>query len=342
MVTDDDGGFYHCYKRHNFTPGTRAIINRANYFIAEYQKKGYVLTIRQLYYRFIAKDAFPQQWVDRIYNIEHGLDPNTKNTIKNYKRLGDMVNHGREAGLISWTAFEDRNRTLYGTNPVEDAMALTKNIEYRLILDCWRDQPVYLEVFVEKDALGPIVARPADKWRASHMACKGYLSASQAWRAGVRFGEAIQAGKRAVLIHVGDHDPSGQDMTRDNHKRLNMFAEAGVEINRVALNMDQILERNPPPNPAKVSDSRFKKYFKEYGGDCWELDALEPQELDDIISTTIEGYVNKSLWQKTIDREKRERTGVKSFYDGVAKHRFKVEILLKKERTKESKRRTTR
>lgn len=334
-----EGDFFHCYKRHRFTPGTRVIIDKANEFIEQYREKGYVLILRQLYYRFIAKDAFPQSWVDRTWNIRHGLDPNTKNTIKNYKRLGDMVNHGREAGLISWTAFEDRNRTVYGTNPVEDPMALTDGIEHRLILDCWRDQPTYLEVFVEKDSLGPIVARPANKWRASHMACKGYLSASQAWRAGQRFKSAIDEGKRAVLIHVGDHDPSGQDMTRDNHVRLNMFAEAGVEINRVALNMDQILERNPPPNPAKVTDSRFRKYVDEFGEDCWELDALEPQELDDIISTTIEGYVDKKLWDKTMAREKKERGGVKQFYEGVARHRTKIETMLKKEAARAEKRR---
>ena len=53
--------FYYCYKPHRFTPGTRAIIDKANKFIEEYQAQGYVLTLRQLYYRFIAKDAFPKE-----------------------------------------------------------------------------------------------------------------------------------------------------------------------------------------------------------------------------------------------------------------------------------------
>lgn len=323
--------FYHCYRKHNFTPGTKVIIDKANQFIAEYQAQGYTLILRQLYYRFIAKDAFPSSWIDRMYNIRHGLDPDTKNTLKNYKRLGDMINHGRENGDISWTAFEDRNRTLYGTNPVEDPDDVVLDIEQRLILDCWKDQPTYVEVYVEKDSLGPIVARPANKWRAPHMACKGYLSASQAWRAGLRFREALDAGKRGILIHVGDHDPSGRDMTRDNHERLNLFAEQDIEINRVALNMDQILERNPPPNPVKVTDTRFAKYTAEFGDKCWELDALEPAELDDLVSRAVESYVDKDLWQATLAREVEERGKIKQFYDGVAKHRKKIETLITKE-----------
>lgn len=330
--------FYHCYKKHRFEPGTREIIEKANEFIEEYQRMGYVLTLRQLYYRFIAKDAFPDTWIDRMYNIREGLDPDTKNTLKNYKRLGSMINHGRENGDISWTAFEDRHRTLYGTNPVEDPDDVVEDIEQRLILDCWKDQPTYLEVYVEKDALGPIVARPANKWRAPHMACKGYLSASQAWRAGLRFKQAMDLGKRGILIHVGDHDPSGKDMTRDNWDRLNMFAEQDIEVNRVALNMDQILARNPPPNPAKVTDSRFVNYVREFGDRCWELDALEPQELDDVISTAVESYVDKKLWDATIKREQVERGKIKEFYDGVKRHRKTIERLIKAD--KKRKRRT--
>jgi hypothetical protein len=333
-MTDD---FYHCYKKHRFERGTKAIIDKANQFIEEYRQMGYILTVRQLYYRFIAKDAFPNSWIDRMYNIRNGLDPDTKNTPKNYKRLIPIISHGREGGLINWNAFEDRNRTLYGTNPVEDPDGLTEGIEYRLILDCWRDQPAYVEVFVEKDALGPIIARPANKWRAPHMACKGYLSASQAWKAGLRFREALDAGKRAILIHVGDHDPSGKDMTRDNWDRLNMFAEQDIEVNRVALNMDQIRERNPPPNPAKITDTRFAKYVKEFGNYCWELDALEPQELGDIISTTVESYVDKGKWDAVIKRETSERKKIRIFYDGVVRHRTTIERLIKADKKRKRK-----
>ena len=117
------------------------------------------------------------------------------------------------------------------------------------------------------------------------MACKGYLSASEAWRAGLRFQRAIDRGKRPVLLHLGDHDPSGIDMTRDNGDRLGEFVLQGVEVRRIALNMDQVQEHNPPPNPAKEDDSRFRGYRELYGEESWELDALRQNTIGDIITS---------------------------------------------------------
>lgn len=81
--------------------------------------------------------------------------------------------------------------------------------------------------------------------------------------------------ERRVILHLGDHDPSGIDMTRDISDRLELFG-ADVEVKRIALNWDQIDEFTPPPNPAKLSDSRAGAYIAEYGDESWELDALEP------------------------------------------------------------------
>ena len=84
-----------------------------------------------------------------------------------------------------------------------------------------------------------------------------------------------------MIIHLGDHDPSGIDMTRDIQERLQMFG-ADVYVKRVALTMNQIGTYNPPPNPAKITDSRASKYIDEYGNESWELDALEPQVITDL------------------------------------------------------------
>ena len=72
-------------------------------------------------------------------------------------------------------------------------------------------------------------------------ACRGYASQSEQWRAGKRLANYLRANQRVVILHLGDHDPSGIDMTRDNDDRLSMFARSSrVELKRVALNMDQV------------------------------------------------------------------------------------------------------
>ena len=164
-------------------------------------------------------------------------------------------------------------------------------VERRLVLDPWRDQDNYVEVWIEKDALIGTIERAADQMRVTRMACKGYLSASAAYEAGQRFDNARARGKNCILIHLGDHDPSGIQMTEDNEKRSQLFSRGFVEVRRIALNMNQISLYNPPPNPAKMTDSRAADYVRRYGTSSWELDALDPRVLDRLVRDEIEDLI---------------------------------------------------
>ncbi|RUQ67372.1 hypothetical protein ELZ19_06890 [Brucella abortus] len=211
---------------------------------------------------------------------------------------------------------EDRGRTCYGPNPEEDPSEVVRGIEEGLLFDQWARQDHYLEVWVEKQALESVIARPCNALHVRYMACKGYLSASEAWRAGLRFREAIDAGKQPVLVHLADHDPSGLNMTDDNRDRLRMFAEdLGVEVRRIALNMDQVERYNPPPNPAKEADSRAADYVRRFGRHSWELDALEPSVLDGLIRDTIEEYRDRDVWDETLEEQQEARRPLAALSD---------------------------
>jgi hypothetical protein len=279
------------YKDLNFRGEKLAIIEKANEIIETYRAQGYTLTLRQLYYQFVARALIP-------------------NSERSYKNLGTAVSDGRDAGLIDWNAIEDRGR---GVRPVfvqEDELEVVNGLEYALSLDYWERQNAYVEVWVEKEALASVIERPCRRWNVPYMACKGYLSASEAWRAGRRFAEMENFGRdRLVVIHLGDHDPSGIDMSRDNLDRLKLYSDFGrVELVRIALNMDQVDEYAPPPNPAKVTDSRAEDYIRRFGQTSWELDALEPKVLDRLISSTIERYVDVDRWQETETEEEDRRS----------------------------------
>ena len=114
--------------------------------------------------------------------------------------------------------------------------------------------------------------------------------------------------ERAVIIHLGDHDPSGKDMTRDIDERIKMFLERdgfsdNFEIQRVALEMGQIKKYNPPPHPAKLTDSRCGGYISKYGYSSWELDALEPSVLDNIVQSAILENLNLCLYNERAKEE---------------------------------------
>ena len=259
----------------------------ANEIIEDYRTDNYTLTLRQLYYQFVSRRILP-------------------NTERSYKNLGSIISNARRAGMISWTAIHDPNRTLITYTFEEDAGNLIKNLQHALLFDQWKRQEVYLEVWVQKDALTNVVGRACRRWNVPYMACKGYLSSSHSWRAGQRFKAASERGQHSILIYLGDHDPEGLDMQNDHDKRLSLFSDgASFEVRRIALNRDQIDQYTPPPNYAKVSSTRYREYTKNMVLNV-ELDALEPSVIDNLLDTAIREYIDMYVWSSVSEQQNTE------------------------------------
>lgn len=277
-----------------FNASSLAIIENANVIIAEHQAEGYTLTLRQLYYQFVHRKLVP-------------------NTLKQYKRIGSVINDGRLAGLIDWDAIEDRLRVLQHVPNYSGPDAFIKNQVNYFAEDLWAGQSNYCEVWVEKDALSGVIERPCVRYRVPFFACRGYASQSGLYEAGQRLRRVLRKGRSVTIFHLGDHDPSGLDMSRDNDERLNMFARslADVRVVRLALNMDQIKQFDLPPDPAKLTDSRVGAYMAEHGDISWELDALPSREIDRLIVSAIEGVIDMKLFKQRIEAEAQSREQLK-------------------------------
>lgn len=91
----------------------------------------------------------------------------------------------------------------------------------------------------------------------------------------------------------------------------NCMFGADVYVKRVALTMNQIETYNPPPNPAKLSDSRCGKYIDEYGDESWELDALEPSVITNLITNEVTAFRDDEIYQAVCDLEKRGKEELK-------------------------------
>ena len=296
------------YIDRKFNANTQAIIQQADTIIEQYQAEGLDITLRQLYYRFIAMDLFPDNWIDPVYNKKQGLSPDTKNTDKNYKNLGSIINDARLAGLIDWEAVVDRTRYVRKLPHWSSPDQIIKDAASQYRIDKWEGQRVRCEVFIEKDALIGVIEQPCNNEDVHYLSCRGYISQSEMWSSAQRLLKWINEGYEVIVFHVGDHDPSGIDMSRDIQDRLDLLTfNAGIKVNRIALTMDQINEKSPPPNPAKITDSRAADYIKKYGRDSWELDALEPAELRDLISNAIYSIRDEDLWLTKVKEEKAAR-----------------------------------
>jgi hypothetical protein len=262
----------------DFRASSLKVIERASAICDDYARQGLQLTLRQLYYQFVARDLLP-------------------NHDRSYKRLGDIVNNARLAGLLDWSHLVDRTRYLRELAHWDDPESLVTSAAQQYRTDRWASQQTRIEVWIEKDALVGVLEAPCTRNDVPFFSCRGYTSQSEVWGAAQRLRRYERAGQKPVIIHLGDHDPSGVDMTRDIQERLTLFG-AHVEVERIALNMDQVRRFNPPPNPAKLTDCRARGYIREYGDHSWELDALDPATLDQLIENEIHAWRDDDQWAR--------------------------------------------
>jgi hypothetical protein len=288
-----------CYQSKRFSGSSQALIDQCNSIIEEYAGQGFVLTLRQLYYQLVSRDLI-------------------ENKQTEYKRVGSIVNDARLAGLIDWRAIEDRTRNLEELSHWENPAAIVQTCAEQFHVDMWANQKYRPEVWIEKDALVGVIDAVCKELDVPYFSCRGYTSQSEMWVGAMRLRHWLKQDSQKnfttlhdslrrqtpVIFHFGDHDPSGKDMTRDIVERLQLFM-GGLKVERLALNMDQIEEYKPPPNPAKTTDSRYRAYIMEFGEKSWELDALEPKVIASLIRKSVRRLANKARWkEKEVERSK--------------------------------------
>jgi hypothetical protein len=291
-----------CYEPKTFSTAHLRIIDQAYQIIADYKDQGFTLTLRQLYYQFVARDLM-------------------ENTQQAYKRLGGIVSAARLAGELPWDGIEDRTRWLRENTHWENPRSILEAARDSYGIDMWDNQPVRVEVWIEKDALIGVIEGVCTELDTPYFACRGYTSQSEIWGAAQRMLEHISHGQKIVVLHLGDHDPSGIDMTRDIYDRLHLFLEDeydSLDVRRIALNRDQIDEYGPPPNPAKLSDSRAMNYVRRHGRESWELDALEPRMLEALVRAEVQRVMDPDLWDDATDRQEAERAVIAKAIEGAA------------------------
>jgi len=285
------------YIEHRFSTASLRLINLANNIIGFYRDQGFTLTIRQLYYQFISRDVLP-------------------NTTASYNRIGSLINAARLAGEVDWDAIEDRTRHVDSLAHWENPQSIVESAAQQYRIDKWASQRIRPEIWIEKEALSGIVAKVCHDNDISFLSCRGYTSQSEMWRSAMRMSNMLnEDGQTPLVLHLGDHDPSGLDMTRDIRDRLALLAKFEIEVKRIALNMDQIRKYNPPPNPAKITDSRFSAYARQYGKKSWELDALEPKILVALIQKEVTALRNKDRWTVEVASEEKDRQWLKSLIE---------------------------
>lgn len=298
--TDGAGNIQYWVKnQHELLQGILSIVS-------QYQDAGISLTNRQLYYQLVATLICPN--ADEIY-----------------KRICKFFTDARYAGLIDWDAIEDRGRVPEMHSQWDSIKSLIESAVYSYRLPRWKDQGKYVELYCEKQAMESILKPVADKYHIYFGYNKGYSSASTMYDLAKRVQNQINDGKHVIILYLGDHDPSGLDMIRDIRDRItefltegNEYTEPNFEVIQIALNMEQIRQYNPPPNPAKISDPRAGWYIEKFGRSSWELDALRPDVLIRIAEEGIRAHLDVVKYNKWIELEDKQKRALQRFGDELA------------------------
>lgn len=292
------------------------MIDTINGILDNYEAQGFDLSLRQLYYQLVAKALI-------------------ENSERSYKRIGDLVSDARLAGMIDWDMIKDRGREVVKNPHWDNPRDFLDSVAPQFRFNLWHDQDVYVEVMVEKQALEGVLEPVCRQLDVPFTANKGYSSSSAMYEASKRFLAAAEDGKELYVVYLGDHDPSGIDMSRDVEERLDLFVKtsmdrmdeigpnepSAVTMKRVALNMNQVRELNPPENPAKITDPRAKSYLSRFGDSSWELDAIEPRQLAQIVTDAVEGIMDVTKFGKNQRKMEKNREELVKF----AKKFFKDE-----------------
>ena len=291
-----------CFIPKDFRKSSVELIEFMNTLIESYQDQGYTLTVRQLYYQLVARDVIP-------------------NDLNSYKRTAAIINDAKLAGLIDWDAIEDRTRDFIVRSRWNSVSSILDSCVRSFHMNMWQEQEYQVYVVVEKEALVGVLERTCNTYDVPLLAARGYPSSSVLYDFEQSHIIHKSMHKQHIIIHLGDHDPSGIDMTRDLTERLNLLCGGPVNlaVERIALNYDQIEELRPPKNPAKDTDSRFESYRKKFGSSSWELDALSPQFLNDLVESKINEFIDFDEWdlrKSEISSKKRQLQAISDGFRG--------------------------
>lgn len=269
----------------NMRQETKILLAKVIEIVTKYQRAGYRMTLRQLYYQLVAQNI-------------------VVNKLASYQKLSGLLTDARMCGLVDWDFIEDRVRVRKMASQWDNISDLMDSAINAYRRPRWNDQEYYIEVIVEKNALIGVLDPICREYHISIFPNVGYGSTTVIHELAERFEE--HADKKCILLYFGDHDPSGEDMVRDIRSRLITF-EVDVEVIKVALTIDQINQYNLPPNPAKTTDPRARGYIAEHGDSSWELDALPPDTLVQLLRDSIEQYIDMELYKRVKALEEAEK-----------------------------------
>lgn len=267
------------------------IIDNSITIVNQYEKS--ILTLRGLHYRLVSLGM--------------------TNDLVHYKKVVNSIISARWEGLIKFDVFSDNDRAMIGytKNMITNVETEINNAKYQINAwmnsynkNRWENQYYYPEVFIEKKALQGVFGIPCKTLDVGLGACKGYPSLTFLYDTAQRLKYAEEEGKQPVLLYFGDYDPSGEDIPRSIEENIKKLGCQSIELRRISLLEEQVVDWKLPPAPVKIGDSRSANWN---GLGQVELDAIAPEKLQELCTNAILSVFDFDDYNELLDQQKEER-----------------------------------
>jgi hypothetical protein len=232
------------------------------------------------------------------------------------KRVYRLLKEAREQCIIPWGWIVDETRSLERVSTWSDPDAYARAIARSYRRDFWNQQPVRVEVWSEKGTVRGVLQPVLDQYAVGFRVMHGFSSATSVYDISID-----DDGRELIALYVGDFDPSGLFMSEEDlPKRLAEYDGDHVTVNRIALTEGHVQGLPSFLAADKRKDPRYKWFVHNYGGDCWELDAMDPNDLRDCVEAAIKELIEPVAWARCETVNQAEQESLKNVIGAWRRH----------------------
>jgi hypothetical protein len=242
------------------------------------------------------------------YNLfTAGLIPSME--TKEMARVYRLLKEARERGIIPWEWIVDETRSLERVSTWDDPDEYARCVARCYRRDFWNQQPVRVEVWSEKGTIRGVLGPVLDEYAVGFRVMHGFSGATT-----VHDVSEDYDGRELIALYVGDYDPSGLYMSEEDlPNRLDKYDGDHITVERIALTVDQVDDLPSFPVTDKRKDPRYHWFRANHGTHCWDLDAMDPNDLRDCVEEEIKDLIEPTAWQRCDEVNRAEQESLREY-----------------------------
>jgi hypothetical protein len=215
-------------------------------------------------------------------------------SVNEMQKVYRLLRIAREQGLIPWEWIVDETRELERVSTWSDPTAYARTVARSYRRDFWDQQPCRVEIWSEKGTIRGVLKPVLDHYAVGFRVMHGFTSATA-----VNDVATDDDGRDLIVLYVGDFDPSGLFMSeRDLPQRLAEYGGEHIKFRRIALTPDQTAGLPSFPASDKCKDPRYSWFVERHGARCWEIDAMDPNDLRECTERAITELIEPVAWAR--------------------------------------------